>query len=255
MTPLWLVLRSALEPLAAIRTLLFLATYLLAAVVWSTGTGEVELQAKISNPDLRAALQLLLGVLDPLLLVLASLVLHQCNSTSEGLRGARNWVLFTFAISLTLAWVNLFSGLPLGRMAFTSRLGPGVFHAPLGWCLLWYAILTGSRAMALVIRPKSSHAGIAAASGLISAASGIFLELGARQIRSWWIWSPGVVENGPRFPWPFPVALGLLSFVAAFVLRPTAVQTLSAAPERLAALVFLLLNLLFLLPHLQHLMA
>jgi hypothetical protein len=89
----------------------------------------------------------------------------------------------------------------------------------------------------------------------LSAVSGIVLELGARQIRSWWIWNPGFLDAAPPFPFSFALSLGISSFLAAFTLRPAAVQTLSSAPERLAALVFLLINLLFLLPHLRQLMA
>jgi hypothetical protein len=91
--------------------------------------------------------------------------------------------------------------------------------------------------------------------GFLAGLSGILLELGARQMRSWWIWNPGVLLTSPQFPFSLPITLGLLAFLAAWTLRSTGVQTLSTSPERLAALVFVLLNLLFLSPHLRQILA
>ena len=240
------LLQRTLEPLAAARFVFLLVWGLITLAVWTAGLGEVELAAKISQPGLREALQFGLRILDPVLLTLCSLVVHHCTASSEGLPFARNFVLFSFGSAFLIAGCSLLFRLPLGHIAFTDRLGPTIFHVPLGWCLLCHVLSTGSRAAALVILPRASLRSVAPLSGVLAALSGANLEACTRHLRSWWICHPGILPPSDGFHAALPTTLGILSFLATFLLRPSQMKVSAPSHDRTATLVLLLLNLLFL---------
>jgi hypothetical protein len=243
MRPLFEVLARALEPLAALRVVFFFVWSALAAFIWICGVGEVELAGYTSNAELRTALQFGLLYTDLLLLGLGTLLLHHCLSLTEGLRDARAWAAGCFVISMGLAWLCRVIHTP--PLTFTTRLGPHLFHVPLGWCLLWYCIAIGARAAAISLFPRFSHARTAVITGVLIALSMWNLELAARPLRSWWIWNAGAPDSPAHAPFLFFSTAGFAGLALALWMRPGQVVRRASSQNRLAAGVFTVLNTLF----------
>ena len=243
------LLARALEPLADSLWILFLLWTAIVAVVWICGFGEAALREGIANPGLRSALEFFLASLDAAWITLGAANIYLALASEEGLATARRWALIVIAGVGVVAALSEKTAFPLGPIHYTSRLGMRVGPVPFGLPLLWFALVAGARSLVLRCAPRASHAKTALAAGMLAALADVNLEPIAWKVRAFWIWYPASL---PAPSWP-PVqnfvAWLLLSWAFAFAMRETRVAAASTESLPRPALVFLILNAVFLATH------
>ncbi len=248
--PSWFA--RAIEPFAAGLWVLFILWTIVVALVWTTGFGEAELAAHIANPGLRDALALFLHALDATWVTLAAANIYLSMAEEESLATARRRALLVIAVVAVIATLSTTTGLPLGAIRYTSRLGMQIGPVPFALPLLWFAIVAGARSLVLRIAPRASHGQVSLAVGLLTALTDANLEHLAWKTRALWIWYPAAL---PAPAWP-PVQNYATWFVAAGALAFTMrEETAAPAPGKSfprPAIVFLILNAVFLATHVIH---
>ena len=197
--PRSLVSRS-LEPLVSVLWGVFLVWTAWLTVVWIAPVGAIALGIVEGAPvppnaDLRGAALLLAIHADLIWLVLAVMNLHLVLTRAHGLRTARAWLAFSAGGALVLGALNAKTGLPFGRLYFGEALGPKALEVTSGWVLLWPVLVMSAREVVLRLRPRTSHAGVAAITAVLVLLTVINLEWPARFIRGWWVWQSGDARN------------------------------------------------------------
>ncbi len=243
------LLARAFEPFASGLWILFVIWTALVAVVWSSGFGEAELRERVSNPGLLGALEFFLASLDAAWIALGAANIHLALSAEEGLPTARRWALIVLAGAGIAAALSERSAFPLGPIHYTSRLGMRIGPVPFGLPLLWFALVTGARALALRCAPRTSHARAAFATGMLAALADVSLEPIAWKARAFWIWYPATTPAPAWPPVQNSIAWLAISWAFAFAMRETRVAAASGGSFPRPALVFLIFNAVFLLTH------
>ena len=243
------LLARALEPFASGLWILFILWTALVAVVWTSGFGEAELRERIANPGLLSALEFFLASLDPAWIALGAANIYLTLSAEEGLGTVRRWALIVILGVGVVAVLSEKTAFPLGPIHYTSRLGMRIGPVPFGLPLLWFALVTGARALVLRCAPRASHAKAALAVGMLSALADVNLEPIAWKVRAFWIWYPATT---PAPAWP-PIqnfaAWLLISWAFAFAMREARVAAASAGSFPRPAVIFLILNAVFAATH------
>lgn len=243
------LLARALEPFASGLWILFMLWTAVVAVVWICGFGEAELRERIANPGLLSALEFFLASLDAAWIALGAANIYLALAAEEGLATVRRWALIVIAGVGAVAILSEKFAFPLGPIHYTSRLGMRIGPVPFGLPLLWFALVTGARALVLRCAPRASHAKAAFAAGMLAALAGANLEPIAWKVRAFWIWYPALT---PAPAWPpaqnFAAWL-LVSWAFAFAMRETRVGAASAGSLPRPALVFVIFNAMFLATH------
>lgn len=211
--PLSLLSRS-LEPLVAILWALFLAASVWLAVVWLTPINAVTLGFSMeegatppTHAAFRSAVHLLAQNADLIWLGFAVVNLHLVITATNGLTAARAWLAFTAGSALLLGWLNEGTRIPFGAMAFGDGLGGKLFGVPVGWPLLWAALVIAAREAVLWAKPRLSHAGVSFFAALVVLVTIANLEPMARHSRGWWDWfldtprNPSGVHLWAWFAW------------------------------------------------------
>lgn len=241
------------EPLAASLWALFILWTLLIAVVWSTGFGEAELAAAVSNQGLRGGLGILLGILDPVWFTLAAVNVYAATAAREGLSVTRRWALVIFVTALLVSGCSALTGWPLGSIAYTSRLGPKIGPVPLGLPMLWLAVILGARALAERLFARASHLQLAGITGLFAMLTALNIDPLSWRVRSHWLWSPNLRQAVSAPPVQNFATWFLVAASLAYALRSVSVVTgAQEAPAR-AWTTFCLINATCVLIHLVRL--
>ena len=239
------LLARALEPFASGLWILFVIWTALVAVVWVCGFGEVELRQQIANPGLLGALEFLLRSLDAAWVALGAANIYLALSAEEGLATARRWALIVIVGAGAVAALSERTGIPLGPIRYTSRLGMRLGPVPLGLPLLWFAFVTGARSLVMRYAPRASHWKAAFGAGVLAAFADANIEPIAWKARAFWHWQP--------VPSPAPVqnfaAWLLISWAFAFAMRESRVASAPAGSFPRPALVFLIFNAVFFATH------
>ena len=240
--PRSLVSRS-LEPLVAVLWGVFLVWTAWLAVVWiapvgANALGFVEGTPAPPNADLRGAVLLLANHADVIWLALAVMNLHLVLTRAHGLRTARAWLAFSAGGALALGALNAKTGLPFGRLYFGEALGPKVLGVPSGWLLLWAVLVMSAREVVLRLRPRTSHAGVAAVTAVLVVLTAVNLDWPARFIRGWWVWQSGDARNPSGVPWMNWAAWFAGPWLMAFAMREKTVLS-GVAPRSLKPVVIL----------------
>lgn len=212
--------------------ILFVLVSLLIAAVWTFGIGEGSLEKSISNPDLRAALVLLLAHADLGWITLAAANVYFSLVESFGLATARRWALLILGSVIALAWVSAATAFPLGPIRYGTPLGMKLGPVPLGLPLLWFAIIIGAREALLRFLPRLSHAALAAGVGVVALLTDLNLESLAAQWRGFWFWRGASPALPPVFDPPCTgiIAWGVLAALVALGLRER--DVVAAAQKR-----------------------
>jgi hypothetical protein len=196
------LLARSLEPLVAILWGLFFASSAWLAVVWLGPVTPTSLGFSLQpgappppNADFRTAFLLFAQNADLIWMSLAVVNLHLLVTKANGLATARAWLAFTAGSAFLLGWLNVTTRIPFGAMAFGEGLGGKVFGVPIGWPLLWAAVVIAARESVLWLRPKLSHAAVSFASALVVFTTIANVEPTARHLRGWWDWFIDIPRN------------------------------------------------------------
>jgi uncharacterized membrane protein len=171
------------------------------------------------NADLRKAVLLLANNADWIWLMLAVMNLHLVLSRAHGLLTARAWLAFSAGGALVLGALNAVTGLPFGRLYFGEALGAKALGVTPGWLLLWAVMVMSAREVVLRLRPRASHAFVAAATAVLVFLTAVNLEWPARFIRGWWVWQSGDARSPSGVPWMNWVAWFAGPWLMAFAMR------------------------------------
>jgi uncharacterized membrane protein len=238
-----------LEPLASGLWILFLLWTGLILLVWLASIGDVELERAVRNPDLRGALQWCLRAGDSVWMLLACANCYLALAAADGLTEIRKRAAITLAAAWAVSALSAEMGVPLGAIHYTTRLGVQVGPVPFGTILLWFVVVFGARSTALHFAPRASHMQVALFTGVLAALSDLNFEAIAWKVRVWWLWYPALV---PAPAWPpqsnFLTWL-LLPMALAYSFRGREVVRNPAAGQTRPAMVFGLVNGVFLLAH------
>ncbi len=219
------LLSRSLEPLVAILWGLLIAASVWLAVVWLAPINDVMLgffyhEGAVPPPNagLRTAVLILAQNADLLWLGLAVVNLHLVVTAANGIRSARAWLGFTAGSAFVLGVLNITTHLPFGGMSFGSGLGGKFLGVPIGWPLLWTAIIIAAREAVLWMKPRLSHAMVSLYSALLVLATIANLEPTARHTRGWWDWFIDTPRNASGvhawawaawFLWPWLVLFSM----------------------------------------------
>ena len=216
-------LARALTPLIGSLWTLFVIWTTLVAAVWTTGTGDAQLDAQLRNPDLRAALALLLHALDAVWIALAAINIYLALARAEGLAIARRWAGLTLGAAFLFAGASAITRWPLGAVLYSGHFGVKLGPVPLAVPLLWFVIIIAAREFALAALPRASHTRVAFAAALLSTLTDANLEPLAWKWRAWWLWYPADLA-APAWPPVQNSATWLLaSFLLLHAMRPPGV--------------------------------
>ena len=243
------LLARALEPFASGLWILFILWTAIVAAVWASGFGETELRERISNPGLLGALEFFLATLDAAWIALGAANIYLALSAQEGLATARRWALIVIVGVAVAAALSERTAFPLGPIHYTSRLGMRIGPVPFGLPLLWFALVTGARALVFRCAPRISHAKAAFIAAMLATFADANLEPIAWKVRAFWIWYPAVTPAPTWPPVQNSIAWFAISWAFAFAMRETRVAAASEGAFPRPALVFLILNAVFLLTH------
>jgi|GEM_PF-1426778 len=218
----------SLGPFVAALWGVFLVWTAWLAVVWlwpvgANALGLADDAFKPPNADLRRAVLLLADHADIVWLALAVMNLHLVLTRAHGLRTARAWLAFCAGGALMLGMVNAGTGLPFGWLYFGETLGPKSLGVTPGWLLLWAVLVVSARGVVLRLRPRASHAGVAAATALLVLLTAINIEWPARFIRGWWVWQARDFRSPSGVPWMNWAAWFAGSWLIALAMREKAV--------------------------------
>lgn len=239
----------AVAPLISTVWILFLVWTFLVALVWSSGFGEVQVARFVKNPDLQAALRLVLRSLDAIWMTLGAASGYFALARAEGLPIARRWSAALLLATTALLLVNSATRWPLGPLHFPGnlglKLGPVPFAAPLLWCV----VIFGARDLAQRLLPRAPHAWTAVATGAAALLTDLNLEPLAWKWRAWWLWYPANLEPPANPPWQNYATWFCVAAVSAFLMRsPHVISRLAKRPPE-PAVALLLINLICLLTH------
>jgi len=220
----------SLEPLVAVLWGVFIIWTAWLATVWTVpiglnALGLTEGAPAPPNADLRTAGLLLADHADLVWLVLAVMNLHLILTRTHGLPTARAWMTFSAGGALVLGALNARTDLPFGRMYFGGALGPKALDVPVGWPLLWAVLIVSARETILLLRPRASHATVAALSALVVLFTAVDIEWPARFIRGWWVWQSGDARSPSPVPWTNWAAWLVGAWLVAFAMREKNVST------------------------------
>lgn len=245
------LLARALEPFASGLWTLFILWTALVAVVWIADFGEANLYEYIANPGLRSALEFFLDSLDVAWVTLAAANCYLALTEVEGLAVARRWALLVIVGVWTVAALSRLFEIPLGPIHYTARLGTRIGPVPFGLPLLWFAFIVGARSLVIRCAPRASHARAACGAGVLATLAGAILEPLAWIERAFWFWHPSHMDIEAIVPPPVQnYATWLaISWGFAFAMRETRIADASAGSFPRPALVFLILNAVFLATH------
>jgi hypothetical protein len=140
--------------------------------VWTVGIGEVELQNAVTHPDLRAALQAVLSLIDPLWITFGFYHVYGAIVVREGISQARRWIGAGLLVCLLIAWISSSTSWPLGPVHFTERLGKRFGPVPLCLPLLWLTMFLGARATAARLLSAALPKAVLEAAVLVALVSG-----------------------------------------------------------------------------------
>ena len=243
------LLVRALEPFASGLWILFVIWTAIVAVVWIWGFGEAELREQIANPGLLGALEFLLKSLDAAWIALGAANIYLALAAEEGLATVRRWALIVIVGAGAIAALSERTGIPLGPIHYTTRLGMRLGPVPLGMPLLWFAVVTGARSLVMRYAPRASHGKVAFGAGVLAALADANFEPIAWKARAFWLWYP---TASPAPAWPpvqnYTVWLAV-SWAFAFAMRETRVTTTGTDSFPRPAIVFLMFNAVLLATH------
>ncbi len=237
-----------LEPVAAGLWIFFLVWTALIAVVWSWGIGDGVLSTTVTNGDLRAALEWLIGGGDIIWITLAAANIHLWVAETEGLSTARRWALIILSGSALLGAVSAWSSFPLGPIRYSAQLGLKLGPVPLGLPLLWYALLIGARQLVLRLNPRVGQVPLALAVGGLALLTDLNLEPVAAKVRGFWFWSANQAGAPALFepPWTNFAAWAVAAACVTYALREARVVAENRLSPHRPIVVFALLNGVFL---------
>lgn len=239
-----------LEPLATLAWGLLIAWSGIVAILWAFDVRGAEVQARITHPELDAALRWVLDAADLIWISLAAGNVYFCLVAAQGLSTARRWALVIIGGAAAAAAILVWIGGPLGPVRYTDRLGPKLGPVPCALPLLWIVVVLGGRALLLRLLPRASHGQIALGVGLLAALTNLTLEPVAWTQRLWWTWRASAESPAPAlFPLPSAAAWLILGAALAYALREQRVVR-SAAPSLKPALVLGMLHAMLLSAHL-----
>lgn len=243
------MLSRSLEPLVAILWGLLIAASVWLAVVWLVPVNEVTLgffhhEGAVPPPNvgLRTAVLLLAQNADLLWLGLAVVNLHLVVTAANGIRSARAWLGFTAGSAFVLGVLNTTTHLPFGGMSFGSGLGGKFLGVPIGWPLLWTAVIIAAREAVLWMKPRLSHAAVSLYSAVLVLATIANLEPTARHNRGWWDWyldTPRNISGVHVWAW---VAWFLWPWLVLFSMRERDVVSAAAPRTVRPMLILIVLN-------------
>jgi uncharacterized membrane protein len=238
-----------LEPLVSILWILFLLWTGVVGVLWTTGIGEVQLDAWVPNLGLRSALVLLCKLADAIWIALAAACAYLCVADTHGIAIARRWALIVFVGAAAIVAFSVQTTWPLGPIRYSLRFGAKLGPVPACAPLLWLCIIFGARALWMRCFRHASHAQIALGVGVCALVTIWNLESLASQVRGLWSWyTPG--SNQPSTaPLQNYATWFIGATVLAFFLRePTVVGEKPGHSDKLIA-VLVLMNTVFLAAH------
>jgi hypothetical protein len=193
--------------------------------VWSLGIGEVELRSAVTHPDLGAALQAILHVIDPVWIALGFYHVYTGLVLEQGLTGARRWIGYGFLLCILIAWLSADMSWPLGPVHFTERLGNKIGPVPLCLPLIWLTVILGARATAARLLAACGRLGSLSVlatpvlSACLACASALLLNPIAWKQRSWWLWYPADLSAPASAPLAALITLSALSLGATAVMQ------------------------------------
>ena len=106
----------------------------------------------------------------------------------------------------------------------------------------------------LLVWPRASHGRVAAATALLALATDANIEPLVRQTRLWWRWHPADEDAMPLAPWTNYATWFFAALALAWLMRERSVVPRVARRPWKPAAVLLVLNNVFLLAHLAHLL-
>ena len=250
--PRSLVSRS-LEPLVAVLWGVFLVWTAWLAVVWigpigANALGFAEGDSAPPNADLRGAVLLLADRADLIWLALAVMNLHLVLTRAHGLQTARAWLAFSVGGALLLGVLNAKTGVLFGRMFFGGALGVRLLSVPVGWVLLWAALVIAAREAVLWMRPRASHRLTAILTAALVLLTVLNAEWPARFLRGWWLWLPG---EAPGVPWRFWLSWFVWPGLIAFAMREKDVASAAVTRSEKPVIVLAALNAIVLAARLR----
>jgi hypothetical protein len=216
--------------------------------VWCLGIGEVELRSAVTHPDLGAALQAVLRVLDPVWISLGFYHVYTGLVLEKGLAQARRWIGYGFFLCILIAWLSSHTSWPLGPVYFTERLGKKIGPVPLCLPLLWLTVILGARAAAVRLLAARGRSGSQSAltnpvlSACLACASALLLNPIAWKQRSWWLWYPADLNAPGSAPLTALITLLVLSLGGTAVIRPRNDQNNALAKTSDPFWIFVVIN-------------
>lgn len=238
-----------LEPLVSILWLLFILWTALVLAVWTTGFGEPQIDAWISNLSLRRALVTLWRMCDSIWVALAAGCAYLSVADTHGVVTARRWALAAFAGIAALLMVSAWTGWPLGSIYFTRSLGVRLGSMPAGLPLFWMSIILGGRSLWMRLFPRASHSQIVVGATLFSLLTILNLEPLAVRLRAWWFWNSPVTHAPIATPWQSYLGWAVAAALIAYLMRePRVVGARPGPSDRLIA-ILVMMNGVFLVTH------
>lgn len=239
-----------IEPLIGSLPALFGVWTALVATVWLFGLGEVELAARVSNPDLLAALQWLLRALDPLWITLGAVNVYLALVASDGLPTARRWMGMTLLVAGVMAGLSSVTEWPLGPVHYTTRFGAKIGPVPFALPLLAVVLLFGARETVLRAWPRAGHHLTACTTGIAVGLAQWIIDPIAWRSRAWWLWIPADLHALAAPPLRNFLTWTLAAGLLAWVMREERVAANTARRPLRPVLVFASLLAVILATHL-----
>lgn len=238
-----------LEPLGSIFWVLFFLWTLLIGAIWTTGFGEIQLGAWVSNLGLRSSLLLLCKLADAIWIALAAGCVYLGIAESHGTSVARRWSMIVFAGASAITACSVWTTWPLGPIRYSLRFGARLGPIPACAPLLWLLVILGGRALWMRCFVRASHTQVAFGTGLCALATAWNMESPASQVRGLWAWHTLGVNQATTAPPQNYATWALAAIVLAFLLREP--KVVGAKPEQSDKLivVFVLLNVVFVATH------
>lgn len=245
---------SFLTPLAGSLWIFFLILSVIVAGVWVFDIGEAQIQEAVRAREPQAALLWLVHLIDIVWVALAFVSVYLSLAQTVGLASARRWTVTVLICSWLIGALSVWTGWPVGKIHFTTRLGFLIGPVSIGWILLWCIIILGARDLVLFALPRASHAQVSLLTGVLAAFADFNMESVASRTRVWWLWANGTSH---------PNLVGALQNCLAWFLAATALAWSFRSPilskpgaPRLSkgAVVFLVFQAILLLAHLANIL-